>query len=236
MRSFGTPMVWKKRSCSRGGMMTVILSPLRRIAVRDIGLPLALHHADQRVGAQLGVDLAYGHALQPGAGGHADVEQLDAPLGEGVHADRGREADQAGHHAGSGQLGVDDHGKAELVADEADLGDIFRVAHARDGVAARCAGRDQAGQKVDLIVCGGGDQQVGLLNARFLEHMVAGAAARYRGNVQHIGQLAEPPLGQVDQRQVVPLRRKLLGQRRADLAAAYNNDAHTAPPFFFLFP
>ena len=102
-------------------------------------------NAQQHVGAQPGVDHADRHAVQPRALRDADIQQLNAALGKGAHADGGGEADQAGNHAGGGQLGIDDHREPQLVANEADLGYIFRVAHARDGLAAGRPARDQEG-------------------------------------------------------------------------------------------
>ena len=116
-----------------------------KIALGDVSLPAAAHHAQQHVGAQPGVDLADRHAVQPRALRDADIQQLNAALGKGAYADGRGEADQAGNHAGGGQLGIDDHREPQLVADEADLGYIFRVAHARDGVAPGRPARDQAG-------------------------------------------------------------------------------------------
>ena len=213
----------------------IVALPQDKVALGDKSLSITAHHAHQHVAAQQGIDLADRHAVQPRALRDADIEQLDTPLGEGADIDRGREADQARNDARGRQLRVDDHGQAEFVADKADFGYIFRVAYARDRMAARRLAGDQAGKQVDLVVRGDRDQQVGIPHAGLLEHMVAGAAAGHRGQVEHVGQLGQPPLGQVDQGQLMSLGRELLGQRRADLAAAYNNDTHGAPPIFLFF-
>ena len=203
-----------------------------KIALWNKGLPRATHHAQQRSAAQYRADLAHGHPLQPRAVRDADIQQFDTSLGKGTHVDCGWKTDQARNDARGRQFRIDDHGQAKLVAHKADLFHMLRVAHTRDRVAAGRFAGNQAGKQIDLVVRGDGDEQVGVLHARLLEHMIAGAAAGHRSQVERVHQLGQPPLRQVDKRQVVPFGRKLLSQCRANLSAAYNDDAHGAPPIF----
>ena len=54
---------------------------------------------------------------------------------------------------------------------------------------------DQAGEKVDLVVCRDRDDEVGVLYAGFEKHLIAGAAAGDCRQVQTVGQLLQAPLG-----------------------------------------
>lgn len=80
---------------------------------------------------------------------------------------------------------------------------------------------------------GNGDEQVGILHAGFTQNVIAGAAALYCSKVVCVGQFIQTAFGQVNQCQVVSGRAELSCQLRADFAAAYNNDAHSAPPIYF---
>ena len=86
-----------------------------------------------------------------------EVEQLDASAGKRADADGRREADQTRNNTRGGQLGVDDHRNTQLIADKAEVGYIFRIAHTRNGVAAGCFTSDQAGKQIDFVMGGNGD-------------------------------------------------------------------------------
>ena len=211
----------------------VIVLVQDEVALRDIGLTVAADHAQQHVRAEQRIDLADRHAVQAGLVRNFEVEQLDTSAGKRADADGRRESDQTRNNTRGGQLGVDDHRNTQLIADKAEVGYIFRIAHTRNGVAAGCFTSDQAGKQVDFVMGGNGDEQVGILHAGFTQNVIAGAAALYCSKVVHIGKLVQPAFGQVNQCQVVSGRAELSCQLRADFAAAYNNDAHSAPPIYF---
>ena len=211
----------------------VVARVQNEVALGDIGLVAAADHAQQHIGAQKGIDLAYRHALQTGLSRNADVEQLDAAACERADADRRRKTYQTGNDAGGRKLGIDRHGNTELVADKAEIGHILRITHARDRMAVGSLSGDQTGEKVDLVVCRDRDDEVGVLHARLEQNLIACAAAGNSREVETVGQLLQTPFGQVDERQIMPLCGELLRQCGAYLAAAYNYDAHTAPPIFY---
>ena len=211
----------------------VIVLVQDEVALRDIGLTVTADHTQQHVRAEQRIDLADRHAVQAGLVRDFEVEQLDASAGKRADADGRREADQTRNNTRGGQLGVDDHRNTQLIADKAEVGYIFRIAHTRDGVAAGCFTSDQTGKQIDFVMGGNGDEQVGILHAGFTQNVIAGAAALYCSKVVCVGKLIQTAFGQVNQCQVVSGCAELSRQLRADFAAAYNNDAHSAPPIYF---
>ena len=81
--------------------------------------------------------------------------------------------------------------------------------------------------------CAHGDDQVGVPRSGHDQNADGGAVAVDAHGVQRVVRPAQVSGLVVHQRDVVLLLRQLLGDGIAYLAAAYNYDAHTAPPIFY---
>ena len=88
--------------------------------------------------------------------------------------------------------------------------------------------RHQAGQNIDLVAGGGGDQQIRLAYLRLLLDLIAGSVAADAHNVIDIDDIFYELGFLVDDRDPV-LPDKLGGQAGAYLTRAHNNDPHSAP-------
>ena len=92
-----------------------------------------------------------------------------------------------------------------------------------DGIAAGLLG-DRAAEQVELVGARHGDDQVGLPEPGLHQDAQARAVAPDAHDVIDLRRVADHALADVDDRHVVSLADKLLGQRMANLAAAYNDD------------
>lgn len=84
----------------------VVACVQNEVALGDIGRVAAADHAQQHIGAQKGIDLAYRQTLQTGLRRNADVEQLDAAACERADADGGRETHESGNDTRGRKLGL----------------------------------------------------------------------------------------------------------------------------------
>ena len=125
-------------------------------------------------------------------------------------------------------LWIDGHGEAQLAPHEAELRLVLRVANAGDGVGHAQLFRHQAGQNIDLVTGGGGDQQIRLAYLRLLLDLIAGSVAADAHNVIDIDNVFYELGFLIDDRDPV-LPDKLGGQAGAYLTRAHNNDPHSAP-------
>ena len=160
-----------------------------------------------------------------------ELEQPDLPAGKhtGVHRPGGHDDPLDGVR--QLRLGPDDLVDAEVLVqalaslrgvDEVLLGDEA------DRATASQLAADRAGDDVDLVEPGAGDQQVAGADPRALEHTAAGAAAGQELDVEQTEPVRHGRLG-VDHAQRV-VGRQRLGQRIPDLAAPDDDDLHYRTP------
>ncbi len=83
-----------------------------------------------------------------------------------------------------------------------------------------------AGDHVDLVGVGDGDQHVGVFGAGFLEHPGIAAHAEHGANVQTVPQFPQALAVDVDDGDVVAFPRQVLRQGAAHLAGTENDDLH----------
>ena len=86
--------------------------------------------------------------------------------------------------------------------------------------------RDLAGDHVDLVVEGHGDDHVGLLHAGLGEHLGVGAVTDEAADVERIADRVDELRRRVDHRHVVFLGGQALGDAVADLSRTADDDAH----------
>ena len=155
-------------------------------------------------------------------------------MGKGVDLQRCGQIQDAGRLSSRLHLGIDDHGKAQLLPEIAHLPAVVGGAHTSDGGAVCHLLTHRAAQKVEFVRLGDGDQQVGSFDAGLLEHTIAGAVALDAHNIikvcQRLCLLSVP----VHDGNIVPFLTQLFHQRAAHLAAAHDDDPQTAFFFFFL--
>ena len=132
----------------------------RKAALRDGNCAAAVHRADEGVHVRKHAELIKARVCKHVVFLDLQFHQLHAALCEGIALEEGGVLQQAEDFKRSRLFGVDDHGKAELILQKARLLVIFRVAHARDGVAAAELARHHAAEEVGLVAGGGGNEQV----------------------------------------------------------------------------
>ncbi len=175
--------------------------------------------------AQLAQLVAHQRAAVIGAHRH----QLHAAGGEVDHLQGAGVLDQPLDVVGDHLLRADDHVdgngvfveqlvRAAGVVGGADTGDF-------GGGAEQGVGH-LAGDHVDLVGVGDGDQHVGVFGAGFLEHPGIAAHAEHGANVQTVPQFPQALAVDVDDGDVVAFPRQVLRQGAAHLAGTENDDLH----------
>jgi len=86
--------------------------------------------------------------------------------------------------------------------------------------------RDQAAQEVQLVLRRHGDDQIRLVHARLDLRGVGRAVALDAQNVEILDCPLQRRPAAVDNGDLMPLARELLGQRAADLSVAHDHDPH----------
>ncbi len=209
-----------------GGEVDFIPRPEDEVTGGDDGPALPGHGADQHPDPDVPVQVRQGQAVQGGVGGEAVFHQLQPPLGKGLHLHGGGEAEHPGNLPGGGPLGVDGHGEAQLVPHKAELLFILGVADAGDGVLGPQLPGHQAGEDVQLVAGGGGDQELRLFHLRLFLHAVNRAVAADSHNVIDVDDVVDELGVLVHHGDVVPVGRELLGQGGAHLPSAHDDDFH----------
>ena len=104
-----------------------------------------------------------------------------------------------------------------------------RMKRSCDGVGHAQLFRHKAGQNVDLIAGGGGDQQVRLIYLRLLLHLVACSVAANSHHIIDVDDIFNKLRLLIDNRDPV-LPNQLSSQTAANLARAHNDDLHCFSP------
>ena len=107
---------------------------------------------------------------------------------------------------GCGGFRVNGHAQAQFFLQKGELGPVFRVPHPGDGVAASHFFGGDAAQHIDFIGRSGGNQQIGGVGSRFLQHLHTGAIAGHHHHVIGFLRIPEYLLVPVNDDDVVPLR------------------------------
>ena len=213
-----------------GGEIDLVPGAEDEVAGGNDGLPLPADGADQHPNPNVPVHVRQLEPVQGGVGGEAVFHQLQASLGEGLHLHGGGEAEDAGDFPGGGPLGIDGHGEAQLVPHETKLLFIFRIADAGDGVLRPQLPGDQTGEDIQLVAGGGGDQKLRPVHLRLFLHAVYRAVAADAHHIVDVDDVVDEPGILVHDGDVVPVGGELLGQGRAHLARAYDDDFHGCLP------
>ena len=200
------------------------------VAVRDDDLVPARDRADQHLAAQLLRQLGQREAVQELPGPGDDLDDLDAVVGKGVALQHARDLQQAEHLVSGVLLRVDGHGEAQLVAQQVELIGVVRRADAGDRAPAAEPLGKHAAQQVQLVLRRAGDHDVAVLHVRLPHRSGGRAVAADRHAVQRVADVLHHVAVGVHDRDVVPLRRELAGDRAADLAAADDDNLHARFP------
>ena len=153
-----------------------------------------------------------------------------APVAERQHVQRPRHLQPALDGAGDLYFGRDDQIDRHLVAAEEirpDRVQVALLAHPRDllGHVEERMG-DLAGHHVDLVGVGDGDDHLGGLGARFLEHVGERRVTDDHPRVHRVGEALHDRAVVVDHGHVVGLAGELASDAGADLAGPADDDIH----------
>ncbi len=212
-----------------GGDIDGIPLPQSEGARRDMHPVLPLHSADQHVDPGDLIELEQRNARQLGPGSHGNGHDLHLALGKGLPFQKRGELKQLIGLLSGGLLRVYGKGKPQLLPHGYQLVGIFRIPHPGDGMGCPQLLAGEAGQKVQLIPAGGGNEHVGLLRPRLPQRDHGGPVAGDRHHVQLLRAGIEHLRVGVNDGNVMPLGGKLPGQSRSHLAVAYNNNVHIHP-------
>ena len=192
------------------------------IALGDDQVVPALHRAEEHLGQMLvfAVHIAQGHAHHAVAFRGPEVRHFHLAPGEGLHHAGEGKAQHAADFPGGGAFGVDHIVDGQLLLQEGQGGQVFRIPDPGDGVLGPQALGRQAGKHIDLVAHGGGDDDIGVLHVRFPQRIHADAAAVNEHGVQGVLAALDHGVAAVDDGDVMAFGDQALGQGRAHLAAA----------------
>ena len=195
-------------------------------AVRHDDLLAALGGAEQDAVGRFAVE--FDQRLAHKAVGRLGLEadHFHQPARKRFYAEGVRHAQDARDLLRGGMLGVDDHIKPDLAAQNGRVAEILRVAHARHGVLCAQLLCHQAADQVHLVVFRNGDEQIRLAHARLKQDARACAVALHAHNVEHGVGMVKRGAALIDDNEIVILARHLFGNGVAHLAETDNDDFH----------
>ena len=166
-----------------------------------------------------------------GLGSDVKADHVDAPAGKRLYG----EGRGGGHDAGDllrrGQVGIDDHVKADLLFQHIGIPTILRTAHTGNGVVGAQLLGDEAAEQVRVVQVGDGDDQIRRLCAGLLQHADGGAVALDAHDVQRVLRLVQGGGAVIHHNDVVVLPCQLAGNGVAHLSVSHDDNFHFASSF-----
>ena len=159
--------------------------------------------------------------------------QLHPALGEGFHLGDRRKAQDTGDITGSLPLRVDRKRKPHLLLHESQLTFVFHAAHPGNGILGAQLFGGHAGDHIDLILAGSGNDEIRLTGPGLLLHSISGAIALDAQNIQFLRQALRHAGAVIDDGDIVALAGEMLRQGPADLSDSDNYDPHSILPWFW---
>ena len=160
-----------------GGNADAISRAQHIVTIGNNDLFPAADGADQHLDLQGGGDIFEGHAIQQAALRNVVFHQLHPALGEGFHLGDRRKAQDTGDITGSLPLRVDRKRKPHLLLHESQLTFVFHAAHPGNGILGAQLFGGHAGDHIDLILAGSGNDEIRLTGPGLLLHSISGAIA-----------------------------------------------------------
>ena len=204
------------------------------IAVRYNDLPVALNdgvehlrHAAQLLGEILELYAHHRVVLL-----RAELDHLHAAARKRLDVAGKGEAQQPADFQRRGALGVDRHVYAQLALEHRQALVVFGIAHAGDGVARAQPLGDQAAEHIGLVARRRGNDDVGVLSARFDERLRVGAVAAHAQYVQRLLAALQRLLGIVHDDHVVALSGQIFGDDVPHLAVSDHQNFHNPSSVF----
>ena len=197
------------------------------VTVGDDDAAIPLHGTDQDIALEPGGYLMDRHAVQPLRLGQRKLDEPHSAACEGIDLAGTREPQQVGDLLGRCHFGVDDGRDADLLLDEIQLMAVGRVTHTGNGVAVSCLFGEHTAQQVQLIRTGDCDEDICIFHSCLGQGGDRRAIAEDTHDVVGFTYMFYPGLVGVDHRYIMALFTELPRQRRADFAAAHQNDFHT---------
>ena len=196
-------------------------------AVRRYGHAPAKDGADQDPALDEVVELVEGDALEAASLRHLQLRDLHPAPGEGLPLEEAWVFQQPVDLGGGLLVRIHGEGEGEGLPHLIDLVGVVGVADAGDGVDVliQPVGAEAA-EEVDLILAGGGDEEVRVGNAGLAQDLHRGAVALDGHHVETLQSALQHLLLGVDEGQVVALAGQLPGHGGAHLAGARDEDLH----------
>ncbi len=216
-----------------GGNADAISRAQHIVTIGDNDLFPAADGTDQHLDLQGGGDIFEGHAIQQAALRNVVFHQLHPALGEGFHLGDRRKAQDTGDITGSLPLRVDRKRKPHLLLHESQLTFVFHAAHPGNGILGAQLFGGHAGDHIDLILAGSGNDEIRLTGPGLLLHSISGAIALDAQNIQFLRQALRHAGAVIDDGDIVALAGEMLRQGPADLSDSDNYDPHNVLPWFW---
>ena len=164
------------------------------------------------------------HAVDGIALRHLNLDELRLAVGEGVNLKGSRQIENSGCLLGCLKLGIDNHGKTQLVPEVADLLAVIGRSYPCNRTAVTHLLGNRTAEQVELVGIRNRDDKVSVLNSRFHLNTVAGTVAHYAHDVIEVGEALNLLRILVYYGNVMTLLAQLLHERSSDLAAADDNN------------
>ena len=174
------------------------------------------------------------HAVQHAFFGQLRGDQLHAPAREQLHVHGSREAQHARDLLRRLPVGVDRHGKPQIVLQHIHMLGVRGVSDARDRVLRADLVRHQAGKEVQFVAVRHGKHQIRVLRADRFQHRIDRAVADVADHILRGADLLDHRFVLIDDRDLVSFLQQLHRKGRSHLAAADDDNLHVCSSCRFL--
>ena len=155
---------------------------------------------------------------------HPEANQLHPTPAKGLQIGGRGKAKQTGDLRRRGVFRVDDQVDAQGLLQQGELHSIFYIAYPGDRILGAQPLGGQAADHVDLIHTGGGDQHIRSIHTRLSQGGNGRAVAFDTHDIQGLRGVAESGVVGVNYGDIVLLLREVLGEGKAHLAVAHDDD------------
>ena len=196
-------------------------------AVGDADAAVTLHSTDQGPLLDLFRQVEELCPIQAVALGQAEGHDLQLAVGEGIDLRGGGELERAGDLLRGDIVGIDDEAEPHEALERFDIIHVILVPEAGDGVPGAHLARKLAGDKVCLVIAGGGDEHIGFRDLSFAQHGRGGTASAHAHHIHGARGVFQQLAVRVDERDVVPRLTEPPGDGIANLARARDHDGQS---------
>ena len=200
-----------------------------KVAVGDDGFVTAAHSAHQHAVGIFLVIIHQAHACDAVGLGDGKADHFHATACEGLHAESGGHAENAGDLLCRRLFGVDCHIEVDLVFELLRVAEIVDVADAGNGVPCAQLLCHETADDVHFVEARDGDNEIGGVCARLLQYAQGCAVAVHAHDIHHVFCVLQGRGLSVHHGQIMPFAGKLTRQSISHLACADDHDFHIPP-------